>query len=118
MERPSNLLAGLALLGAISAAFVLWEIFAPGDEPPVQLPGCDIVFLHEAYKLDAGVRYRDYDLICIVRGSAPPPPCDYVMAGYIQAKGPLPKDVDVRVRRDDSRTSDICRTHYRRDGTR
>ncbi len=98
--------------------FVLWEIFAPGERPPVQLPGCKIVFLHEAYKLDAGVGYRDFDLICVVSGSAPPPPCDDVIAGYLRAKGPLPKDVDVRVLREDSRTPDICRVHYRGDGTR
>ena len=108
----------LAALVVGFVPFVLWEIFAPGDPPPVQLPGCDIVFLHEAYKLDAGVGYRDYALICIVNGSASPPACDDVMAGYVLAKGPLPKDVDVRVRRHEPAAPDICRTHYRGDGTR
>jgi hypothetical protein len=111
----------LGALGAVVGSlvlFLLWEIFAPGDPPQVQLPGCDIVFLHEAYKLDAGVGYRDYDLICIVNGSASPPACDDVMAGYVHAKRPLPKDVDVRVRRHEPAAPDICRTHYRGDGTR
>jgi hypothetical protein len=113
-----RLVGVVAVLAVGLALLVLWEIFAPGDPPPVQLPGCDIVFLHEAYKLDAGVGYRDYDLICIVNGSASPPACDDVMAGYVHAKGPLPKDVDVLVRRHEPAAPDICRTHYRGDGTR
>jgi len=108
---PAALVVGLVL-------FALWEIFAPGDPPPVRLPGCDIVFLHEAYKLDAGVGYRDYDLGCVVSASAPPPSCDDVMAGYVHAKGPLPKDVDVRVLGHEPMAPDICRAHYRGDGTR
>jgi hypothetical protein len=39
------------------------------------------------------------------------------MARYIRAKGPLPKDVNVKVRREDSMTPDICRGHFHGDGT-
>lgn len=109
---PAALLVGMAL-------FVLWEIYAPGDPPPFQITGCEIAFLHESSKHDAGVSYRDYDLICIVRGSTPPPSCDDVIARYVATQGPLPKDVDVRVHRGDQpRAPDICRSHYHGDGTR
>ncbi len=110
-------LGGIAVVAVGLALLVLWEPFAPGAAPAIQLPGCDVIFLHEAYKLDGGVGYRDYDLICIVNSSASLPACDDVMAEYVHSKGPLPKDVDVRVRRHEPVAPDICRTHYRGDGT-
>ena len=115
--KRAVVVGGLAALVGGLLLFVLWEVYAPGDPPEIQLRGCDIVFLHESYKLDVGVGYRDYDLICVVKGSAPPPSCDDVIASYVRAKGPLAKGVDVRVLRDGSRTPDICRVHYRGDGT-
>lgn len=98
--------------------FGVWEIYAPGDPPEFRIVGCDFVALHETPKRDGGLAYRDYDLICIVKGSAPAPPCDEVIARLLSVKGPLPKDVNVRVRREDNGAPDICWSHYHGDGTR
>jgi hypothetical protein len=111
----------LGALGALVSGlvlFVLWEVFAPGERPPVLLAGCDLAVVNLTFKRDAGVDYRDYDLNCFVTGSASPPLCDDVIARYIATEGPLPKDVNVIVRRgDEPRSPDICRRHYHGDGT-
>lgn len=113
--------AGVAL-GALALAALLllglWQVYAPGAPPEVEIRGCDFVFLHESQKLDAGATYRDYDLLCVVKASPTPPPCDEVMARYLSAKGPLPKDVNVIVRGEDNGQPDICRSHFHGDGTR
>jgi hypothetical protein len=111
----------LVPLGAMALAalllFMAWEVYAPGEPPEIQLAGCDFVFLHETPKHDAGAMWRDYDLACIVTRTSPPPLCDDVMARYLAAKGPLPKDVNVIVRGEQPGAPDVCRRKYYGDGT-
>jgi hypothetical protein len=100
-----------------TAAFVLWQLFAPGDQPDFQIAGCDISLLNETFKPEGGPSYRDYDLLCVVRGKSPPPACDEVMARYLAVKGPLPKNVHVRVRGEDNLSPDFCHRQYLGDGS-
>jgi hypothetical protein len=117
LSTRARVVTGSLVALAVMAAVLVWQLFAPGDPPPVQLAGCDIATLNYTFKRDGGVSYRDYDLYCIVRAATPPPACDEVMARYLASKGPLPTDLNVHVRGEDFTSPDVCRRHYRGDGT-